>query len=132
MTSPNNSQIPSRMEAIVSLCKRRGIVFPSSEIYGGFSGVYDYGHYGTLLLQNIKQAWQKSMTQERMDIVLLDSAIFMHPTAWKASGHVDGFNDPQIDCRKCKSRFRADHVLESFGVNADKQSLEFINTELNK
>lgn len=120
------------MEAIVSLCKRRGFIFPSSEIYGGFSGVYDYGHYGTLLLQNVKQAWQKNMAQERMDVVLLDSAIFMHPTAWKASGHVDGFNDPQIDCRKCKSRFRADHILESFGVNADKQSLLFINTELDK
>jgi glycyl-tRNA synthetase len=70
------------------------------------------------------------MAQERLDVVLLDSAIFMHPTAWKASGHVDGFNDPQIDCRKCKSRFRADHVLESFGVNADKQPLEWINAEL--
>lgn len=135
MTSPNSSNtpaIPSRMEAIVSLCKRRGFIFPSSEIYGGFSGVYDYGHYGTLLLQNVKQAWQKNMTQERMDVLLLDSAIFMHPLAWKASGHVDGFNDPQIDCRKCKSRFRADHVLEDFGVNADKQSLEFINAELDK
>lgn len=120
------------MEAIVSLCKRRGFIFPSSEIYGGFSGVYDYGHYGTLLIQNIKKAWQKNIAQERMDVVLLDSAIFMHPAAWKASGHVDGFNDPQIDCRKCKSRFRADHILESFGVNADKQSLEFINTELDK
>lgn len=132
MTSPNNQQEPSRMEAIVSLCKRRGFIFPSSEIYGGFSGVYDYGHYGTLLLQNIKQAWQKNMAQERMDVLLLDSAIFMHPTAWKASGHVDGFNDPQIDCRKCKSRFRADHVLEDFGIDADKQPLEFINAELDK
>lgn len=118
------------MEAIVSLCKRRGFIFPSSEIYGGFSGVYDYGHYGTLLVNNVKQAWQKDIAQERMDVVLLDSAIFMHPTAWKASGHVDGFNDPQIDCKKCKSRFRADHVLESFGISADKQSLEFINLEL--
>ncbi|MEI6810567.1 MAG: glycine--tRNA ligase, partial [Candidatus Nomurabacteria bacterium] len=115
-----------------SLCKRRGFIFPSSEIYGGFSGVYDYGHYGTLLLNNVKNAWQKNMAQERMDVVLLDSAIFMHPMAWKASGHVDGFNDPQIDCRKCKSRFRADHVLEGFGVQADKQTLEFINQELDK
>jgi glycyl-tRNA synthetase len=120
------------MEKIVSLCKRRGFIFPSSEIYGGFAGVYDYGHYGTLLLKNIKEAWQKSVAQERLDVVLLDSAIFMHPLAWKASGHVDGFNDPQIDCRKCKSRFRADHVLESFGISADKQPLEWINTELDK
>lgn len=128
----NTNDSQSRMEAIVSLCKRRGFIFASSEIYGGFSGVYDYGHYGTLLLNNVKQAWQKSVAQERMDVVLLDSAIFMHPTAWKASGHVDGFNDPQIDCKKCKSRFRADHVLEGFGINADKQPLEFINQELDK
>jgi glycyl-tRNA synthetase len=127
-----NTESQLHMEAIVSLCKRRGFIFPSSEIYGGFSGVYDYGHYGTLLLANVKQAWQKSVAQERLDVFLLDSAIFMHPMAWKASGHVDGFNDPQIDCRKCKSRFRADHVLESFGVVADKQTLEFINTELDK
>jgi glycyl-tRNA synthetase len=128
----NKEDSSTRMEKIVSLCKRRGFIFPSSEIYGGFSGVYDYGHYGTLLLNNVKQAWQKNMAQERMDVALLDSAIFMHPTAWKASGHVDGFNDPQIDCRKCKSRFRADHVLEDFGINADKQPLEFINVELDK
>ncbi|MCF7843300.1 glycine--tRNA ligase [Candidatus Gracilibacteria bacterium] len=128
--STDDSQ--SRMEAIVSLCKRRGFIFPSSEIYGGFSGVYDYGHYGTLLINNVKQAWQKNIAQERLDVVLLDSAIFMHPTAWKASGHVDGFNDPQIDCKKCKARFRADHLLESFGINADKQPLEFINQELDK
>lgn len=127
-----NESHQERMEKIVSLCKRRGFVFPSSEIYGGFSGVYDYGHYGTLLLNNVKQAWQKSMAQERLDVVLLDSAIFMHPTTWKASGHVDGFNDPQVDCRKCKSRFRADHMLEEFGVDADKQPLEWINTELDK
>ena len=120
------------MEKIVSLCKRRGFIFPSSEIYGGFSGVYDYGHYGTLLLANVKNAWQKSVAQERMDVVLLDSAIFMHPTAWKASGHIDGFNDPQVDCRKCKNRFRADHMLEEFGIVADKQPLAWINTELDK
>lgn len=130
--SETNNKNEGRMEAIVSLCKRRGFIFPSSEIYGGFSGVYDYGHYGTLLVNNVKNAWQKNMAQERMDVVLLDSAIFMHPTTWKASGHVDGFNDPQIDCRKCKSRFRADHILEGFGVQADKQPLEFINEELDK
>ena len=120
------------MEAIVSLCKRRGFIFASSEIYGGFSGIYDYGHYGTLLFSNVKNAWWKNIVQTRLDVVGLDSAIFMHPTAWKASGHVDGFNDPQIDCRKCKSRFRADHILEEFGVNADKQPLSFINAELDK
>lgn len=119
-------------EKIVSLCKRRGFIFPSSEIYGGLSGVYDYGHYGTLLFNNVKDIWRKHMVQGRLDMVGLDSAIFMHPTTWKASGHIDGFDDPQIDCRKCQSRFRADHVLEEFGINADKQSIEWINAELDK
>lgn len=120
------------MEQLVSLCKRRGFVFPSSEIYGGMAGIYDYGHYGLLLKKNIENAWWQQMIQLRDDVVGLDSAIFMHPTTWKASGHVDGFNDPQIDCRNCKTRFRADHLLESFGVSADKASIEFINEELHK
>ncbi len=120
------------MEQIISLCKRRGFVFPSSEIYGGMAGIYDYGHYGLLLKDNIRQAWLKSMIQMREDVVGLDSAIFMHPTTWKASGHIDGFNDPQVDCRNCKSRFRADHILEDFGISADKASIEFINEELDK
>lgn len=120
------------MDKIVSLCKRRGFVFPSSEIYGGFGAVYDYGHYGTLLKNNIRDAWLKHMVQYRDDVVGLDSAIFMHPMTWKASGHVDSFDDPQVDCKKCKNRMRADQILESFGINADKESLEFINTELNK
>ena len=127
-----NETKEERMEKIVSLCKRRGFIFPSSEIYGGLSGVYDYGHYGTLLLSNVKNAWWRSVVQERLDVVGLDSAIFMHPTTWKASGHVDGFDDPQVDCRKCKSRFRADHMLEEFGINADKQPVEWINGELDK
>lgn len=120
------------MEQLVNLCKRRGFVFPSSEIYGGMSGIYDYGHYGTLLKDNIRNAWLKDMVQLREDVVGLDSAIFMHPTTWKASGHIDGFNDPQVDCRNCKSRFRADHILEEFDISADKASIEFINTELDK
>ncbi len=128
----NTTDTQARMEAIVSLCKRRGFIFPSSEIYGGFSGVYDYGHYGTLLINNVKETWWKNIVQTRMDVVGLDSAIFMHPTTWKASGHLESFGDPQIDCRKCKSRFRADHVLEEFGVNADKQPLSVVNVELDK
>jgi glycyl-tRNA synthetase len=128
----NKEESKDRFEEIVSYLKMRGFIFPSSEIYGGMAGIYDYGHYGYLLAQNVKDAWMKSMIQERDDIVALDSAIFMHPTTWKASGHVDGFNDPQIDCRKCKSRFRADHILEDFGINADKQSIEFVNAELDK
>lgn len=122
----------TNMEELVSLCKRRGFVFPSSEIYGGLGAIYDYGHYGTLLKNNIRDAWWKHMVQYRDDVVGLDSAIFTHPTTWKASGHIDSFDDPQIDCKKCKARMRADHVLELFGVSADKQPLEFINVELDK
>ncbi len=120
------------MDKIISLCKRRGFVFPSSEIYGGLAAIYDYGHYGTLLKNNIRDAWWKHMVQFRDDVVGLDSAIFMHPTTWKASGHLDNFDDPQIDCKKCKARMRADQMLENFGVNADKASLDFINAELDK
>ena len=128
MQVKNNNLI----EKIVSLCKRRGFVFASSEIYGGLGGVYDYGHYGVLLKDNIKNEWQRHMIQFREDIVGLDSAIFMHPKTWIASGHVEGFNDPQIDCHNCKARFRADHVLEDLGIQADKASLLFINNELDK
>ncbi len=117
---------------IISLSKRRGFVFPSSEIYGGFAAIYDYGHYGTLLKNNIRDAWWRAMVQLREDVVGLDSAIFMHPTTWKASGHVESFDDPQVDCKKCKARWRADHILEQFNISADKQPLEFINAELDK
>lgn len=120
------------MEKIVSLCKRRGFVFPSSEIYGGLAAIYDYGHYGTLLKNNIRDSWWKAMVQMRDDVVGLDSAIFMHPKTWVASGHVESFDDPQVDCKKCKSRFRADHILEEFGISADKETIDFINSELEK
>lgn len=129
MTNDNNQAM---MDKIVSLAKRRGFVYPSSEIYGGLAAIYDYGHYGTLLKNNIRDAWWKHMVQTRDDVVGLDSAIFMHPTTWVASGHVDGFNDPQVDCKKCKNRFRADHILEEFGISADKATLEFLNRELDK
>ncbi len=123
----------SMMEKIVSLCKRRGFVYPSSEIYGGMGAIYDYGHYGTLLKNNIRDAWWKEMVQKRMDVVGLDSAIFMHPKTWVASGHVGGFNDPQVDCKKCKSRYRADHLLEEFGIIIDdKTPVEEINKNLDK
>jgi glycyl-tRNA synthetase len=130
--SENKEKSSDLMEKIVSLCKRRGFVFASSEIYGGIGGVYDYGHYGYLMKENIKNEWMKSMIQYRDDVVALDSAIFMHPTTWVASGHVGNFDDPQIDCKNCKSRFRADHLLESFGIDADKQTIEWINAELDK
>jgi glycyl-tRNA synthetase len=104
---------PVTMDKIVSLSKRRGFVFPSSEIYGGLGSSYDYGHYGVLLKNNVKGQWWKSMLQERDDIVALDSAIIQHPETWVASGHVAGFTDPLIDCRTCKLRFRADQLEQS-------------------
>jgi glycyl-tRNA synthetase len=101
------------MDKIVSLCKRRGFVFPSSEIYGGLGSSYDYGHYGVLLKNNVRAQWWRAMLQERDDIVALDSAIIQHPRTWEASGHLAGFTDPLVDCRTCKLRFRADHLDQS-------------------
>ena len=98
------------MDTIVSLCKRRGFVFPGSEIYGGFSGFWDYGPLGVELKNNIKAAWWKANVQERDDMVGLDSAIIMNPNVWKASGHVTEFTDPMVDCKSCKKRFRADDI----------------------
>ena len=112
------------MEKIVSLCKRRGFVFPSSEIYGGFAAVYDYGPYGVELANNIKQAWWKQMVQLNGNIVGLDSAIFMHPKIWEASGHVAGFSDPLVECKTCHARLRLDHLLEEIGVAADEKMSE--------
>jgi glycyl-tRNA synthetase len=101
------------IEKVAALCRRRGFVYPSSDIYGGLGSSYDYGHYGVLLKQNVKNAWQRAMVQERDDIVLLDSAIILNPQVWVASGHVGGFSDPLVDCRTCKLRFRADHLDQS-------------------
>lgn len=116
------------MDKIVSLCKRRGFVFPSSEIYDGFTAVYDFGPYGVELANNIKKEWWKAMTQLRDDIVGLDSAIFMSPRIWEASGHVKGFSDPLTECKKCHSRLRLDSLLEDAGIFADeKMSEEEIN-----
>jgi glycyl-tRNA synthetase len=100
------------MDKIVALCKRRGFVFPASEIYGGIANTYDYGHYGVLLKNNVIAQWWKAMIQDRDDIVALDSAIIQHPRTWEASGHLAGFTDPLVDCRTCKQRFRADHLQE--------------------
>jgi glycyl-tRNA synthetase len=101
------------MDKIVALCKRRGFVFPASEIYGGIANTYDYGHYGVLLKRNVIDAWWRAMLEERDDIVALDSAIIQHPRTWEASGHLAGFTDPLVDCRTCKRRFRADHLAEA-------------------
>ncbi len=100
------------MDKIVALCKRRGFIFPSSEIYGGVGSTYDFGHYGVLLKSNVKNEWWRAMLQERDDVVALDSAILQHPRVWEASGHLAGFTDPLVDCRTCGQRFRADHLAE--------------------
>src|SRR2546421_12347036 len=113
MTGKENAQ---RMEKIVSLCKRRGFIFQSSEIYGGLNGVWDYGPLGTELKNNLKQYWWRVMVRDRDDVVGLDGAILTHPAVLKASGHVDTFTDPMVDCRTCKARLRADQLAEKNGV----------------
>jgi glycyl-tRNA synthetase len=104
------------MEKIVSLCKRRGFIFQSSEIYGGINGFWDYGPLGAELKRNLRDTWWRAMTREREDIVGLDATIIMHPAIWKASGHVDTFSDPMVDCLVTKKRFRADHVEPQSGI----------------
>ncbi len=99
------------MEKLVSLCKRRGFIFPSSEIYGGLNGCWDYGPMGVELKRNVKDAWWDSVVRQRDDMVGLDCSIIMNPKVWEASGHVSNFNDPMADCKGCKSRFRADQVF---------------------
>ena len=98
------------LDEVVALCKRRGFIFPSSEIYGGVGSTYDYGHYGVLLKNNVKNQWWRAMLTERDDIVAIDSAIIQHPRVWEASGHVGGFSDPMVDCKTCGQRFREDHL----------------------
>src|SRR5258708_17098161 len=110
---------PNRFQAIISHCKEYGFIFPGSEIYDGLQAVYDYGQWGSELKKNIKDYWWKSMTQLNENIVGIDAAIFMHPTTWKASGHVDNFNDPMIDNKDSKKRYRVDHLIEAF---AEEQS----------
>jgi glycyl-tRNA synthetase len=101
------------MDKIVALCRRRGFIFQSSEIYGGLASTYDYGHYGVLLRNNVKGQWWRAMIQERDDIVAIDTAIIMHPRTWEASGHLEGFTDPLVQCLgECKRRWREDHLRE--------------------
>lgn len=120
------------LESISQFAKRKGFIFPSSEIYGGFQAVYDYAHYGILLKNNIQKLWWENMVK-RNNIVGLDSGIFMHPITWKASGHVDSFVEPAVDCRTCKSRMKADELLEKFGVaDADRMPLEMVNKHLDE
>lgn len=112
----------NKFQAIISHCKEYGFVFQSSEIYDGLSAVYDYGQYGAELKKNIKDYWWKSMTQLHEDIVGIDAAIFMHPTTWKASGHVDNFSDPMIDNKDSKKRYRVDHLIEGHAETLSKEA----------
>ena len=111
---PLNNLWKELLKKIISHCKDYGFVYPSSEIYDGLSAVYDYGPYGSLLKNNIKEFWWKSMVQLNDNIVGLDSAIFMHSNTWQASGHIDAFNDPLIDNRDSKKRYRADLLVEEY------------------
>ena len=121
-------QQENKMDKITALCKRRGFVFQGSEIYGGFAGTYDYGPYGVELANNIKAVWWKAMVEHEDNIVGLDSAIFMHPRVWEASGHVGGFADPMVECKACNTRSRADHLIEEVGAFADeKMTIEEVN-----
>ncbi len=116
----------NKFQAIISHCKEYGFIFPSSEIYDGLAAVYDYGQMGSELKKNIRDYWWKSMTQLHENIVGIDAAIFMHPTTWKASGHVDNFNDPMIDNKDSKKRYRVDHLIEAHAeiLKADGKTAE--------
>ena len=118
------------IEKIVSLCKRRGFVFQSSEIYGGFGAIYDYGPLGISLKNNISQLWWKAMTQLHENIVGLDSGILMHPKVWEASGHIGAFNDPLVDCKKCKARYRADELFDGDLNDGNWNTITCPNLEL--
>jgi len=117
------------MDKVVALCKRRGFVYPSSEIYGGLAGIYDYGPLGVELLRNIKNLWWSDMVSSREEMYGLDGAILMHPRAWEASGHVAGFTDPLVECKKCKKRYRPDK-LEGWSLKKNNQTGEWEITKV--
>lgn len=120
----SKSDATTSLAEIVSLCKRRGFVYQSSEIYGGFAAVYDYGPYGVELENVIKREWWRTMVQLRDNVVGLNSSIFMSPRIWEASGHVAGFADPLAECKDCHARSRVDHLLSAVGVVADEKMSE--------
>ena len=124
----------NRFQAIISHCKEYGFIFPSSEIYDGLQAVYDYGQMGSELKKNIRDYWWKSMTQLQDNIVGIDAAIFMHPTTWKASGHVDNFSDPMIDNKDSKKRYRVDHLIEArideLEKKGDKSAADTLQNEM--
>jgi glycyl-tRNA synthetase len=121
VTDPNHADLPEptvevTLPTIVELCKQRGIIFPSSEIYGGFRSTWDYGPLGVELKENVKRQWWRSMVQLRDDVVGLDASILMHPKVWEASGHLANFSDPLVECTRCHKRFRADHLAEAIAA----------------
>src|SRR3954451_21187213 len=119
------------MDKIVSLWRRRGFVFPSSEIYGGLTSTYHYGEYSVPMEIHMRSLWLRSMVQERDDIVAIDSAVILNPSVWEASGHVAGFSDPLVDCRTCKLRFRADRLEDAqCGRRPSKRPGEFSECDL--
>ncbi len=121
------------MEKVVSLCKRRGFIFPGSEIYGGLANTWDYGPYGVALKKNLKDLWWSTFVEGREDMVGLDAAILMNPRVWEASGHVENFSDPMMDCKECKERFRGDKLIEEVtGENVDGKSNEEILKIINE
>ncbi len=125
----NKQEKKFSLDEIAAFCKRKGFVYEGSEIYGGMAGLYDYGPYGSLLADNIRNEWKKAMVEMEDNIVGLDSAIFTRPEVWVASGHVGGFSDPLVECKECNTRSRADHLLEDVGAEADDKMTE---EELNK
>src|SRR6188768_376758 len=122
----------NRFQAIISHAKEYGFVFPSSEIYDGLQAVYDYGQWGSELKKNIKDYWWESMTRMNENIVGIDAAIFMHPTTWKASGHVDNFSDPMIDNKDSKKRYRVDHLIAAFAETVEPHAAEELIAEMER
>ena len=118
------------MDKIVSLTKQRGFIFPSSEIYGGFANTWDYGPLGVELKNNIKRKWWRRFVHGREDVVGIDAALIMNPKVWQASGHLKNFSDPLVDCKKCKKRFRADHLLAAKGIKPDLGTMKEMPKEL--
>src|SRR5690606_20182464 len=120
------------LQNIIAHCKEYGFIFQSSEIYDGLAAVYDYGQYGAELKKNIRDYWWKSMTQMHENIVGIDAAIFMHPTVWKASGHVDNFSDPMIDNKDSKKRYRVDHLIEAHAETLPEEESNALLQEMDQ
>ena len=121
------------IEKIISLAKRRGILFPNSEIYGTFAGFFDYGNYGSELKRNVENSWWKHFVHERDDMVGIDGSIITHPEVWKASGHLESFNDPLVECTKCKKKYRADQLVETeLKISVDGLSADHLNELIEK